>query len=152
LLIFPNLQFGVGRERCIGNATAINRSGRNFWLLVVVAAGLLTVFSSDGYAATGTIRDVQHVVILMQENRSFDHYFGALRGVHGFNDQSPLLLRNGRNVFYQPQGTNYVLPFHAPALRLDDVRHDWVGEHAFMNGGRWDQWVLAGGPVTMAYF
>src|SRR5690606_10610113 len=36
---------------------------------------------------TGTIRDVQHVVILMQENRSFDHYFGTLRGVRGFGDR-----------------------------------------------------------------
>ena len=36
--------------------------------------------------ATGSIQDVGHVVILMQENRSFDHYFGSLRGVRGFND------------------------------------------------------------------
>ena len=35
---------------------------------------------------TGTIADVKHVVILMQENRSFDHYFGTLRGVRGFGD------------------------------------------------------------------
>jgi len=35
---------------------------------------------------TGTIQDVEHVVILMQENRSFDHYFGMLQGVRGFND------------------------------------------------------------------
>jgi len=33
---------------------------------------------------TGTIADVEHIVILMQENRSFDHYFGTLRGVRGF--------------------------------------------------------------------
>ena len=30
--------------------------------------------------ATGTIKDVEHVIILMQENRSFDHYFGTLKG------------------------------------------------------------------------
>src|SRR5271154_1888924 len=35
---------------------------------------------------SGTIRDIKHVVILMQENRSFDHYFGTLRGVRGFGD------------------------------------------------------------------
>ena len=44
---------------------------------------------------TGTIRDVEHVVILMQENRSFDHYFGSLRGVRGFGDPRPLMLPNG---------------------------------------------------------
>ena len=36
--------------------------------------------------ATGTLNDVKHIVVLMQENRSFDHYFGTLRGVRGFND------------------------------------------------------------------
>jgi len=36
---------------------------------------------------TGTIRDVEHVVILTQENRAFDHYFGAMHGVRGFGDR-----------------------------------------------------------------
>lgn len=36
---------------------------------------------------TGSIRGVEHVVILMQENRSFDHYFGTLPGVRGFGDR-----------------------------------------------------------------
>jgi phospholipase C len=39
---------------------------------------------------TGTIRDVQHIVVFMQENRSFDHYFGSLRGVRGFGDRFPI--------------------------------------------------------------
>ena len=51
---------------------------------------------------TGTIRDVEHVVILMQENRSFDHYFGTMRGVRGFSDPRPVLLPNGKPVWYQP--------------------------------------------------
>jgi phospholipase C len=40
--------------------------------------------SAAAAAATGTIADVKHVVVLMQENRSFDHYFGSLKGVRGF--------------------------------------------------------------------
>ena len=43
----------------------------------------------EAQVETGTIQDVQHVVILMQENRSFDHYFGTLRGVRGFGDRHP---------------------------------------------------------------
>ena len=39
---------------------------------------------------TGTIQDVKHIVILMQENRSFDHYFGTLSGVAGFSDPNAL--------------------------------------------------------------
>ena len=44
---------------------------------------------------TGSIRDVEHIVILMQENRSFDHYFGTLRGVRGFGDPHPATQPNG---------------------------------------------------------
>jgi phospholipase C len=49
---------------------------------------------------TGTIEDVEHVVVLMQENRSFDHYFGALRGVRGFGDPRPVTLQNGKSVWH----------------------------------------------------
>src|SRR6202165_1350064 len=62
---------------------------------------------------TGTIRDVEHIVILMQENRPFDHHFGTLRGVRGFNDPRAvninLPLQSGpgttpASVFLQPAG------------------------------------------------
>lgn len=63
-------------------------------------------------AVGGSIRDVQHVVILMQENRSFDHYFGNLQGVRGYNDPNILMFQNGASDLFQPNGgTNYVLPF-----------------------------------------
>ena len=48
------------------------------------------------------LRDIKHVVLLMQENRSFDHYFGTLAGVRGFDDPNALKLPNGKSVFYQP--------------------------------------------------
>jgi phospholipase C len=62
---------------------------------------------------TGTIADVEHVIILMQENRSFDHYFGAMRGVRGFADPHPGRLPNGNPVWRQPGGPNGedLLPF-----------------------------------------
>ncbi len=107
---------------------------------------------SSGRAMAGTIQDVQHVVILMQENRSFSHYFGSLRGVRGFNDHSALIFQNGYNAFYQPQSTNYVLPFHTSAQCLNDVEHDWAGEHAVWNLGRWNQWVSVNGSAAMAYY
>ncbi len=47
---------------------------------------------------TGTIQDIEHIVILMQENRSFDHYFGTLRGVRGFSDPHPVTLPSGKPV------------------------------------------------------
>ena len=41
----------------------------------------------------------------MQENRSFDHYFGTLRGVRGFGDPRAVTLPTGKPVWYQPDGT-----------------------------------------------
>ena len=59
----------------------------------------------------GKLADIEHVVILMQENRSFDHYFGTLRGVRGFGDPRPLRLRNGKPVWEQSDGARpYRLP------------------------------------------
>src|SRR5262245_65676691 len=60
---------------------------------------------------TGTIRDVEHVVFMMQENRSFDHYFGALRGVRGFADPHPVTLPSGKSVWHPPNGSGELPPF-----------------------------------------
>jgi phospholipase C len=48
-----------------------------------------------------TYKDAEHIVILMQENRSFDHALGALQGVRGFNDPRAIRLANGNSVFLQ---------------------------------------------------
>ncbi|KAF1028187.1 MAG: Non-hemolytic phospholipase C [Burkholderia plantarii] len=105
---------------------------------------------------TGTIRDIEHIVILMQENRSFDHYFGTLRGVRGFGDPRPLTLSSGKSVFHQPSGATEVLPFHPGAANLglqflQDLPHGWQDMHAAWNGGRYDQWVPNKGTTSMAY-
>src|SRR5262245_40018709 len=60
---------------------------------------------------TGTIADVEHIIFLMQENRSFDHYFGTLRGVRGFSDPRAVKLPSGQPVWYQPDGSAVLLPF-----------------------------------------
>src|SRR5262245_26613280 len=61
---------------------------------------------AEGPARRGSLRDIEHVVILMQENRSFDHYFGTMAGVRGFSDPNALKLPDGRSVFYQPDPQN----------------------------------------------
>lgn len=105
---------------------------------------------------TGTIEDVEHIVILMQENRSFDHYFGTLRGVRGFGDPRAVNLPSGDPVWYQPKGSDYVLPFHpgAPNLGLqflEDLPHDWTSTHGAWNQGNYDQWITNKGTTSMAH-
>ena len=68
-----------------------------------------------GPAQGASLSDIKHVVILMQENRSFDHYFGTLPNVRGFADPTAIQLSTGKSVFYQPDTQNpdgYLLPFH----------------------------------------
>jgi phospholipase C len=107
---------------------------------------------------TGTIRDMEHVVIFMQENRSFDHYFGTLRGVRGFSDPRPLTLPSGKSVFHQPRtpgSAEVVTPYHfdpatTRAQTMVSLDHSWKGSHE-----RWkhhDAWISAKTPFTMGYF
>ncbi|MDR6976155.1 phospholipase C [Streptomyces sp. 3330] len=106
---------------------------------------------------TGSIEDVEHIVVLMQENRSFDHYFGKLRGVRGFGDPRPVTLPNGKSVWHQADGAGKdVLPFRPDAddlglAFLQDLPHGWNDGHAAFDGGRYDTWVPAKSATTMAY-
>jgi phospholipase C len=110
--------------------------------------------------ATRSIRDVEHIVVLTQENRSFDHYFGVMRGVRGFGDPHPVTLPSGRPVWYQADGADVVPPFHPapppglPNLELafiEDLDHNWNPTHQMFNGGNWDQWLPAKTTTCMAY-
>ena len=116
---------------------------------LAVSLTLMLAAGSSGLGATGTIQDVQHVVIFVQENRSFDHYFGCLNGVRGFGDRNTLLFQNGKSDLYQSQGTNYVLPFDGGNQCLGDVAHFWSDAHAAWNWGKWDQWIPAKGTQSM---
>ncbi|MDE7538695.1 phosphocholine-specific phospholipase C [Gluconobacter sphaericus] len=105
---------------------------------------------------TGTIQDVEHVVLLMQENRSFDHYFGCLKGVRGYGDPRALRLPSGSTVFAQPDGHGrQILPFrmntvHTSSACLASLDHSWKGTQAAWNN--WDVWVSRKSAMTMGHF
>jgi phospholipase C len=105
---------------------------------------------------SGTIADLKHVVILMQENRSFDHYFGTLSGVRGFADKQALVWQNGNNIFQQPDAARtdlgYLLPYNLTDQVDGDLDHSWDGDHEAWNGGLWNDWVPAKSEETMGYF
>jgi phospholipase C len=106
--------------------------------------------------ATRTLKDVEHIVVLMQENRSFDHYYGVMRGVRGFGDPHPVTLPSGKPVWYQAEGASVVPPFRPDVGNLaltfiEDLDHSWDGTHEMFNGGDWDQWLPAKTTTCMAH-
>ena len=99
----------------------------------------------------GSLSDIKHVVLLMQENRSFDHYFGTMAGVRGFDDANAMMLPNGKSVFHQPDPANpngYLLPFHLDTKKTNaqkhpSTSHSFATQHASWNGGKMDNWLPA---------
>lgn len=99
----------------------------------------------------GSLRDIKHVVLLMQENRSFDHYFGTMAGVRGFDDAEAMKLPNGQSVFHQPDPKNpdgYLLPFHLDTRKTNaqkhpSTSHSFGTQHASWNGGKMNNWLPA---------
>jgi phospholipase C len=106
-----------------------------------------------GSSRRGSLDDVEHVVILMQENRSFDHYYGTMRGVRGYGDTAALT-----GVFRQPDPKGGVLlPFHVDTMKVDgqqlaDLDHSWPGTHTAWANGEYNDWIAAKSELTMAYF
>jgi phospholipase C len=103
------------------------------------------------------------VVFVIQENRSFDHYFGSYRGVRGFDDHPS----GSHGVFAQPLASapsGAVLPFHLDtattnAACTNDITHDWAPQHRAWNGGSMDGWATVhasvdgvDGGVTLGYY
>jgi phospholipase C len=106
---------------------------------------------------TGTIKDVKHVVILMQENRSFDHYFGTLRGVRGFGDRHTVPLAGGRTVWQQFNGARQLPPFHLDtektnALKVPGTPHSFSDAQAAWNQGKFGLWPKFKNDYSMGYF
>lgn len=112
-------------------------------------------------SVTGTIQDVQHIVVFMQENRSFDHYLGHLSGVRGYNDRFPVTLPNGKPVWFQPRQedkTSVIAPFRydttdpgVNAQCIGGLPHTWATTHGAIDNGRADQWAVQKSNMTMGY-
>ena len=160
---------------------------RRFLESAVVGGAGLTLASTAGRlieraAASGSrcvsLSDIEHVVMVIQENRSFDHYFGTYRGVAGFSDPHVLRQprRGNRPIWYQygwgpgdrgPVAGHYLVPFRLDTKRNDaectnDITHAWVAQHRCWNGGAMDRFVathvasqndgVVAGPMTMGYY
>ncbi len=168
----------ISRRTFIGGAAAVTGSAA-----MAVALPSIEAHASPGHLPPaephlhGDIRDIKHVVVLTQENRSFDHYFGSLKGVRGFGDRSTITLPGGLSVFQQPTTvpgtpvTTTQYPWHlsdAPvsaypvghqppnsgvgAQGYGGTSHSWDDQHGAWFGGLMNGWVFAkGGLTTLGY-
>ncbi|MDV6330927.1 phosphocholine-specific phospholipase C [Asticcacaulis sp. 201] len=128
---------------------------------------LARAFEIPAHTSTGTIQDVEHVVILTQENRAFDHYFGALNGVRGFGDRFVIPAPDvghqvGRTVFVQPNEDDtephLIAPFRLNTRqnfavgRHDGTPHGFTDGQAAWDNGRMGQWTRSKHNHSMGHF
>jgi len=134
---------------------------RRFLLAATAALNLPTAIARaaaiDADVRTGTIRDVEHVVIFMQENRSFDHYFGAMKGVRGFGDRFAIPVPDAPGLEAKTNWTQVnkhavlggpplVSPFPLNTvddfdlMRVEGTPHNWTDAQAAWNEGRINHW------------
>ncbi|WP_035805879.1 phosphocholine-specific phospholipase C [Lunatimonas lonarensis] len=114
-----------------------------------------------------TFMDAEHIVVLMQENRSFDHCFGKLKGVRGFNDPRAIRLPNNNLVWMQSdKDGNTFSPFRfnikdTKATWMKDIPHSWENQVDARNDGKYDGWIeakrsgrkeFAHVPMTMGFY
>ncbi len=128
--------------------------------LSAIPASIARALQIPANRRSGSIHDVKHVVIFMQENRSFDHYFGCLRGVRGFSDPRPLQLRHGKPVWYQPAlNAQLQTPFALKGngqpetdrsqCQPADLPHNW--KYSQKMWAHYDVWVKEKTSMCMGY-
>jgi phospholipase C len=125
--------------------------------LTVLPPAIRRALAVPAAVDTGTIQDVKHVVILMQENRSFNHYFGTMRGVRGFGDRFPIPLENGKAAWFQSDGTREIPPYHLDkektnALLVPSTPHSFSDSQAAWNQGKFGQWPRYKTEYAMGYY
>ena len=148
---------GTTRRELIrtGMAAGLTLSGLDW------AVGLRSALAG-ATAPCGRLSDIEHVVIFVQENRSFDHYFGTYRAVRGFSD--PAGGAFAQPGYPAPGFGGRLMPFHLDTTKngecTHDITHDWGPQHRAWNGGAMDAFVrehvaaegVSDGALTMGYY
>ncbi|MGH9713206.1 MAG: phospholipase C [Candidatus Acidiferrales bacterium] len=153
----------ISRRELLKLTGATAASGLASALLASCGAGGGGSGGGPGPSSCAKLSDIEHVVIFIQENRSFDHYFGSYRGVRGFSDQSLAFQQpDPLNTTSPPIGA--LLPFHLDTATTNaacthDITHAWVPQHQSWNNGAMNGFVTSHLPIdsndavlTMGYY
>ncbi|KYK62120.1 Phosphoesterase [Drechmeria coniospora] len=133
---------------------------------LVLRASALGALAAAGLVDGASLKDIKHVVLFMQENRAFDHYFGTMAGVRGFGDPNVQVNPDGRSVFEQPlylprNGVKVLKPWHINHLGGEWVNasqcmgagdNGWAAMHSAYAGGLGNNWNYADGGYSMGYY
>ncbi|MES2625966.1 MAG: phospholipase C, phosphocholine-specific [Pseudomonadota bacterium] len=125
--------------------------------LATLPASIQRALAAEPAVVTGTIKDLKHIVIMMQENRGFDHYFGTMKGVRGYGDRFPVPLENGKPIWYQSNGEIEIAPFHLDpqqfnALLAPSTPHSFSDSQAAWNQGKFGHWPKYKNDNSMGYY
>lgn len=125
--------------------------------LTMMPPAIRKALAIPAHNRTRSIEDVKHIVILMQENRSFDHYFGAMRGVRGFGDRFPVPLASGKPVWFQSDGTREISPYHLDkstmnAALIPSTPHNFPDAQMAWNQGKFGFWPMVKTETSMGYY
>jgi phospholipase C len=155
------------RDWLAKDRAALDRRGFLLAATAVLALppALARAAAIDADVRTGALSDVAHVVILMQENRSFDHYFGAMNGVRGFADRFPIPVPGDDHATVWTQtndpakgGPPRVSPFPLDTgkafehMRIEGTPHNWIDAQDAWSQGRMDRWPAAKTARAMGYY
>jgi len=171
------MRSSISRRSFLKSSVALGAAGAAGAALLPRHARLIDAALASNQATSGSLSDIEHIVILMQENRSFDHYFGTMSDVRGFSDPAVPMqdIAGARtSVFDQMGPKGYSVggePFLSPFELVDnfpsetgqttnDITHDWGPQHFAWNSGAMDQWLIEhlasdgseNGFLTMGYF
>jgi len=151
----------------------VNMVNLSSLLVSVVLLSALSTAAVERWTNTNDLKKVKKIVLFMQENRAFDHYFGTMAGVRGFQDPNVHISENtGLDVFHQPvdqsiiapkppKDVYYLKPFYLNWAGGDWKEktqcmlaglNDWVLNHAAYHKGQIDRWALRNSPYSLGYF
>jgi phospholipase C len=121
-----------------------------FVAAVAVVAGACAQLADDDLSAAPVlhgIHKIQHVIVIMQENRSFDSYFGTYPGADG------IPMKHGRPTVCipDPQTATCVRPFHDPSLVNEGGPHGYPDSVRDIDGGRMDGFIASALAARHSY-